>query len=218
VNEKPNRVFLGDVLQIEGNLLASGLRRAVALCDRVHRIPAVASFPVIITRSRREEGHYLMTARPRVPVHIAVSRHARHPELTLLHEVGHFLDQMAFNPIGGGFGSECEPRFDVLKDAWLASRVVQRMESLLSRRGGYANQKSRAILRYELYARELWARTYVQWVVKRSADPLFLSELNRMRHEGAIFVGQYYTFQWEDDEFDPIIRLVDDLFHTAGLL
>ena len=63
---------------------------------------------------------------------------------------------------------------------------------------------------YLLKPRELWARSYAQYIVTKSGDPLLLAELDRIRK------GPEPWRQWTDAEFQPILKQMDKLFRKKG--
>src|SRR4051794_32603801 len=102
---------LSSILQIPASAISPGLEQAAEIVDRIHRCPPLPRVPVIINRSRTEEGAYYRSTRPERPLKIAISIFAVHPELTLLHEIGHLLDHMALSPLKRGFASEFDFNF-----------------------------------------------------------------------------------------------------------
>jgi hypothetical protein len=66
-----------------------------------------------------------------------------------------------------------------------------------------------AILDYYLHPEELFARSYRQWAVTRSGDPLLLAQLQR---------AQRATLpeQWRDDDFAAIAAAFDRLTKRLG--
>jgi len=103
-------MMLRDILQIAPSPLSRELQHAVEVVDHLHRCPDTPPFPVVLTRTRREGGAYFSQMRTHRVVRITISKFTPHPALTLIHEVGHLLDNMALNPLKEGFGSE----FDLL--------------------------------------------------------------------------------------------------------
>jgi hypothetical protein len=192
-------------------------RHVVDIVDQLHRFPTLLPFPLIHTKSRRENGAYNHRMRPSRPISIAVSVYADFPSLTLLHEVGHLLDHLVLNPIKQGFGSEHDPLFEPLRRYWSGSRLIRTLAALLERNSRLA-PGIRTLIRYQMETPELWARTYLQWVVKKSDDLLLQACLASVRGKPAAFAGRTTHFCWEDAEMDDIIPLVDEVLSEAGLL
>jgi hypothetical protein len=208
---------LCDILIVDESPIARQLRHAVAVMDLVHRFPATSPFPLKLTRSRRDGGEYNYYPRPSRPRDISISTHADFPALTLVHEVGHFLDNMALNPIKRGFASEHDPLFDPLRQCWRGSRWVQTLTRLLPRYPALPVALKR-LFRHQLQIYELWARTYMQWVVVRSND-LALQICMRSILNNPVKLGDLsFNFHWENEELEVIMEAVDRLFTEAGLL
>ena len=67
----------------------------------------------------------------------------------------------------------------------------------------------RAHVEYLLGPRELFARTYCQYVAVRSGDPDLQRELEKSLEPD-------YREQWHEDDFTPIAGALDDLFDRLG--
>ncbi len=211
-------MLLGEILRIPDRPFAGEIGSVISVCDRLHLCPIMPFVPIVLTRSRREEGAYQMIVRPRRPKQIEISRYAAHPSLTILHEIGHLPDHMALNRIGYGFGSETDPAFDAPNDLWRRSHSISRLSSIITRNRRYVAVAALRGLQYQLSARECWARTYVQWVASRSQNTEVFQEFERVKQEGVIFGGEWCSLFWEDDNFDDIMEGIDRLFRKADLL
>jgi hypothetical protein len=206
---------LADILQIEESAFAKQFRHVVNVIDGLHRFPALPSFPIVLTRARREFGSYRHRVRPPRPIKIEVSKLANSPALTLVHEAGHFIDHLVLNPIKQGFGSEHDPMFDLLRAFRRGSKPVAYFARLLAQ-SRYSSQ-ARAFVRYQSAVPELWARTYVQWVVMKSED-LLLEAFFQNIIPPPDFIGVRGSIYWENDEAKRMMELVNGVFSTAGLL
>jgi hypothetical protein len=204
---------LADILLVDESPFAWQFRHVVETVDHLHRFARLPQIPLVLTKCRRENGAYKYRMRPSQPLSIAVSHHAAFPSLTLLHEIGHFLDHLTLNRARCGFASEFDPVFEPLRAYWAQSALVQRMNAVA--RNSRASSQVRATVRYQLAIRELWARTYLQWVIGRSEDLMlracFQSDACRLRMNHS--PTDYY---WEDEELNDIIPLVDQLFREVG--
>jgi len=200
---------LREILTIEDSFYARQLRHVVSVVDLLHGFPRLPTIPLLLTKSRREGGGYIFRTRPSVPISINISVYADSPLITLLHEIGHLLDHLALNPIKQGFGSEHDTLFEPLRDFWATSRKIRRLNP--DRRGKEGrNPKMRSFLRYQLEVTEIWARTYLQWVVAKSDDLL----LQVCHDQVAANSPEIY---WDVEEMNAMIPLVDQLFSEAGL-
>jgi len=210
--------MLRDILKFGESPLFNELTHTVDVLDRVHRWPRVSSCPVVIGGSRKEDGCYNALSHPPRPGKLEISRFSLYPSITLVHEVGHLLDHMVLNPIKRGFGSEHDPMFDQLHLAWEASRVVRKLTAHHTRKRPAVAPPVRRFLAYLLRPRELWARTYVQWVANRSKDILIISQFRSATVASSVSRKFGIEDYWDDDDFCRIIPIVDDIFYKRGLL
>jgi hypothetical protein len=200
---------LCEILKIGESPFARQLRHVVSIVDQLHRFPRLPSIPLLITRTQRESGGYDYRVRPPVPLSIKISVHAESPALTLLHELGHLLDHLALNPIKQGFGSEHDPLFDELRNSWKTNDRICRLTKIVTGKKP-SNAKMRTFLRYQLATAEIWARTYLQWVVAKSDDLLLRVFFDKVAAKSS-------EFYWDAAEMDAMIPLIDRLFSEAGL-
>jgi hypothetical protein len=176
---------LRDILVLPKHPLSDQLALAIATADVLHRVPPVEPFPVVIRHTRAEQGSYHCQQRPLRPIEIRVSSKAVYPALTLLHEIGHFLDNVALNPIRAGFGSDYDDRFAKLLVTWTKSDLVQQLGKLLDRHGHRETNVARRNMKDQLTPRELFARSYMQWVVTHSGVQDMHDALATSRQAGA---------------------------------
>ena len=80
---------------------------------------------------------------------------------------------------------------------------------------GYRIQKKYAS--YLLQTHEIWARSYAQYIAVRSGDKLMLEQLKTMQAVKQ-HASVYYASQWDDDDFEPIAKAIDELFEELGWL
>jgi len=214
--------MLRDILKFDESSFSDELKHTVGVLDQVHRWPQIPSCPVVVSGSRKDGGCYHSLSHPSRPEKLEISCFTVYPSLTLVHEVGHMLDHMALNPIKRGFGSEHDPMFDPLYLVLETSRSVRKLIALNARKRPVVAPMIRKYLTYLLQPRELWARTYVQWVANRSKDILIVSQLRSATieplDEPPIFRKLGIGYYLDDDDFSRIIPVVDDLFRQRGLL
>jgi len=178
-----------------------------------------------------------------MPAEISLSRPLSlgpkgHPRLTYAHEVGHYLDQQFVWPrVAGqshginGYASELFPNHAEL-NAWRKatseSRAVGRLRELhqIGKKGGFIDHvdatgkmvtwpSSAKYAEYALTEREVFARSYAQYIATKTQDPGIMAELNIQRDP---LGNPYYVTQWADDDFEPISLAFDDLFRAIGAI
>lgn len=194
---------------------------AVSAIDEVHGDGALPELPVTTKSSMDAYGQYRYEMRSGKPVDILINGQGDHHQLTLAHEIGHFLDHQALGE-KGKMASERDPALQAWRDAVDKSQAVERLRD--KRRNPLRYQAevevagSKFITRpdpiftsYLLDRRELWARSYAQYVAQRSGNTNLLAQLAAQR-TSAIYGDQ----QWEDEDFAPIAAAIDDLFRSLG--
>jgi hypothetical protein len=212
-------MLLRDVLVLPDSPLSAQFRAAISAADRVHTVCSIPPVPVAISSRRNENGAYVRMERPRRAIRIEISRYGSHPALTLLHEVGHMLDHWCLNRIGAGFASENrDPSFDRLYEIMETDSLLIRLHKQGSALGGKTSAGERRYFREMLFAREVWARCYSQWVATKSGDDLLLGQLEKVRVDGSYFAGKWCTFHWDTECFKPIMDAVDKLMSEFELI
>lgn len=118
------------------------------------------------------------------------------PSLSTAHEFGHLLD---FEQLGGGqWASEW-----AITPEWLTWRqAIQLSDTGKILAADAAAGDSWA--RYAITDKELWGRSYAQWVATRSQDPELLADLLKRQELEGGFIGT-----WADIDFTPIAEAID---------
>ena len=177
--------------------LSPELRRALAAASSLHGLRSdLGRVPVRPTATTSEAGAYRF--RRRDPIDIRVSARSGRIALGFLHELGHFVDhQLGYDPRARVWASAIHPSFD----AWRAAAAV-----LTAR--GFPGGRSRQ--RYFESAHEIWARSYAQTALLRTADP-------RLRELLASLQQVDDPFVWAGPEFEPVALEVERVFERLGL-
>lgn len=106
--------------------------------------------------------------------------------IVFVHEYGHYLEaQQLTDP-------EQRNAISALEPLWAASPTVKKLAASGSEFASYA-----------LDTRELWARSYAQWIALRSGNKTMKSEIELYRDGFG---------QWSDGEFGPIADQMDKIF------
>lgn len=141
-----------------------------------------------------------------------------HPEMTLAHEIGHFIDHEGLP--GPGWSSAKAKFMTDWRDTVRATPAVQALHALASgpdkivvQGKKYGVHKNH--LAYLLEWEELWARSYAQYIAIRSGDAVMLEQLNAtLERQRAAQVD--YRRQWEREEFAPVADAIDDIMRSMG--
>ena len=212
---------------------------ALAAIDLVHGDGPLPDIPVTDMNKASTHGEYRYNVRRGTATEIKLSRKSDAPELVMVHEVGHFLDHWGIGP-GGDFATDAflwaqkEPGHDwaddfenwwlaiITSDAHLHKQELMRMSGKERNDMILRGEKAPKLdyLRYLLGKREIWARSYAQYIAIRSGDPVLLQQLVESRRQRPAYDPDQndYAEQWDDRDFTPIAEAMDKLFKTLGWL
>ncbi|MFI2213042.1 hypothetical protein [Streptomyces sp. NPDC020141] len=160
------------------------------------------------------------------------------PELTAVHELGHFLDHKGLGADGRTFATEHLEPGGLLHEWWTtvqetASYHVLTMMSTWSERMRWAKIRDpdgttrdfkidRGHVTYLMGADETFARSYAQWVAWRSGDDILMEQVVQASDPGlgSILISGFtpgYPRQWAEGDFEPVAEAFDRLFERLGL-
>ena len=205
------------VRPVSAALEATGYKPLAAhvldVIDRTHSDGSLPKIPIRRSNARGYAGAYTHTAVLDQPVDIAISSHYKdHRELTLAHEIGHFLDHKGLP--GPWMSSEKHADLAAWRDAVMATPEVRDLRQLYEAETG---GDMRRYLSYLLRPREIWARGYAQWLAQTSGDAVLMRQLRATWAEEAGYAVALRT-QWTADSFAPVAEAIDDLFKKMGWL
>lgn len=198
---------------------------AIAAIDKVHGDGDLPEIPVGWNREKKREGFF--RSRNGVGTLVQVSRYAQSPRMTLVHELGHFIDlngigdrYSASNPKSGEYRpnrSQASMLVNPVMAVIESSDAVQHFQKLLAgpsviRYGNSEVKVDKKWLKYAVSREELWARAYSQYIADRSGNPELLAEL-RVSQKPSL-----YRDQWTDEDFKTIADAFDKLFSDLGWL
>jgi len=161
---------------------AATLRATLTVLDSLHDDGLLGLVKLIATQGVKAVGEYVFSERTGQPLRMAVSALSPWPELTLLHEVAHWIDQQIF---GGrdGFGSatgKWAAMARLVSQGETSKELGRMIRSEKSTVGGRRDLYPAAISLLKIQARpeEIFARAYVEWACHESAHPRLLDLLN----------------------------------------
>jgi hypothetical protein len=215
----PNGIPISQSLDLpaDGTLTAKVIMGAVGALDRVIGDGVMAKIAVQIDNNGTDEGGHAWV-RGVGTTELKVLRGIPFSGITILHEIGHRLDVEGLGQ-KQGYGSQSKNPLDQAFKAtkgWKAAIRASGAYDLLNKLkiNSSANHEH---LKYLLASSELFARSFAQYIVLRSADPQLTAELEFMRNP-ANHPGVYYPYQWAHDDFEPIATAFDQMFYAMGWL
>jgi SPP1 gp7 family putative phage head morphogenesis protein len=183
-------------------MLRKTAETALAAIDVVHKDGTLPQIPIQSINSQRTSGSFIYDWQKK-PVRVSLSRQAPRPELTFIHETGHYLDMAGMGSFG--YASQSGAMSGVM-DAIHKSATYANILSVFGSESRYG--------KYLTSPHELWARAYAQYITVRSGDTLLRQQLQQLQQFGK--GGQNYLWAWEDQDFEPIAQAIDDLFRRLG--
>ena len=205
-----------------GSRIERQIRDAIAAIDAVHTDGTLSRLPVTTALLTDQHGRFGSTTAGDA-VEIVLNLFSPHVELTTVHEIGHFLDLKALHP-AVLWASENSPTLAPWREAVKKSQAVQTLRhfsdpavsKIRSTQGnGFVVEYlvDKTYVAYLLRAKELWARSYVQFVATESRQPALMQQLEAERERPES--GIYYPKHWDESDFQPIcaeiITLLRDL-------
>jgi hypothetical protein len=204
---KPSGKPVAEAIKLPRGETKDRMAATIEAIDSVHGDGALEVTPISV-KSMKGLGEFSWKGGK--SVRISIHKAGDHQELTLVHEVGHFLD--FFGVPGGRPGSRAErdrtkdPRFA----EWLGAIKESGAHKALTEKLKERLEKSKLdFTKYLLSPEELWARSYAQYIALRSSSPVLKTQLDKLRQRAELV-------QWADDEFTSIAEAMDDLFLKLG--
>jgi hypothetical protein len=195
---------------------AESLFNEVVSCiDRVHGITGRGRSTFRIAPIHGE-GEYDSAMRS-----VCVSTLARYPHLTAIHEIGHVIEDAALRRRESLILQESELAAmgepSPLRDWWGAVRVtppyaeMRRTQALLT-----PDSEEHDTATYLLDPREIWARSYEQFIASSCHSVALQREFAEQMLECIALGGRSLYTYWRDEDFAPISAEIVRLFALRG--
>ncbi len=187
------------------------VRRAFEIVDRVHGLTRVPPLRVEVDNTL-EGAAALQTHnlnRLSKPVSIVVNPREQYSATDVLHELGHTIHLAAVQPAGRYL-----VRVPALQAWWDAVQKSKAHKALMGKLRTNLTRQERQFVLYLLRPKEVFARSYAQYIAVRSGDREARLELGDF--VDLPFRRVRYTEQWSDEDFEPIMKALDDLLENLG--
>lgn len=199
------------------------LERALAAIDKVHTDGPLPNIEMLhVSTQQGEDASYDPITDPESP-RIKLTFETAIPETSLIHEIGHFIDDKGLNPgvpfdpdyMLRSFASHNPDPFmnrvlDTLHHTDEAKRIRDNDTFDM-----FAIMTGQSFGQYLLSPHEVFARGYAQWVAKKSGDPVVGRMMEIQQEED---VSSPMPSQWTDESFRPAMEDFDELFRSRGWL
>lgn len=196
---------VGESLQLpkRGDIVRT-MKEAIGIIDSVHGDGDLPNLPVKAGVLQNGMGaYYKRVPTTNRPVEIKINTDYELPTSALIHEVGHFIDQAAIQKIAAK-DQRVADSLDRFNQTARKTRAIQGIDAMLILEG-----TDRRYLNYLRQDIEIWARAYMQYVAVRGDNALLRNELTVMQ-------SWPYHIQWQDDDFEPVAAVMDELFKALG--
>jgi hypothetical protein len=138
------------------------------------------------------------------------------PEADLLMEIGHLLDLCGFGTYGL-WSSEVEMLFEPWREATRGTRLLAHLRELHTNPAGRTVAQRHLVSEtaaYLIRERELWSRSYFQYIARHSPQRRLRAQVEAMRPGPS--TGIMIPLVWADDDFEPIDAAIDNLLARVG--
>ncbi len=207
-----------DKLPKDNNLKVS-VRSALQSIDKVLSIPKekLPGIPIEETSDRVRLGGTVINTNTNQVVRFSISKKGDHPELTMAHEFGHYIDREGIGT-PGGWSSKLD-EIPGWREAITNSQAYKDLQKLKQIGNVDVNGNIVKIdkehVNYLLSDHELFARSFSQYIATKSGDTMMLKQVVVIRSRSA---ENYSARQWNDADFAPISKMYDDYFKSIGWL
>jgi hypothetical protein len=207
---KPDGKSLLEVVTVKGSKpVHEAVRRAIALADAVHGDGVLPPVEFTIRKPVFRPGAaglYAGVPSPDQTPTLLVSPAAINPEMSALHEMGHFLDNLGLHTPTPSrvYASQGQPELRDLMRELRFSTAAGRLAAMVQPGS------------YYLRPQELFARAYAQFIAEQSGDEMlkaFIAEIRAGQHVAADLPAKS---QWSWADFNSISRAMRALFNRAG--
>ena len=185
---------------------ARKIKAAVAAIDKVHGDGALEKIPVLTERMESSVGAAFRTNRlTGMPIDIVVNTDCSLdvPMTSVVHEIGHLLDNSGIGT-KRVWSSEQEIVLDKWRNAVNNSNAVKTLQAA---KDASVHPRVKEFYSYALAHREIFARSYSQYISTRSGNVA-------MQREFAVIMknSAFKGMQWETEDFKPIADAFDEVF------
>ena len=187
------------------------VERGIGAIESVHMVPKnIGKTRVGQTNQPGLDGSY-----NRRNHYIEINPAASDPAGTFIHEFGHLLDHQDFD-LPGINSSQDSPEFEDWRKAVRSTDAIQHLQSLRGKntaigRDGIERPVNQSHVEYLLRGREVWARSYRQYVAYKANERGIINALK------VDLADPMYRIHWEEDDFKPVSQAMADIFKRFGL-
>lgn len=189
------------------------VNHALKAIDDVHGDGILDDIPFKHSKSSKYNGQITFIGRNANDIKLTSASPA--PEVTIAHEMGHYLDYYSIGDRRGWASAiESSPAGKVVKVA-KESKTMKNIGDILLKRRVQINGEPQLIspalrkhLRYLEQDHEIFARAYAQYIAEKSGSKVMISGIDKaVLRDGKIG----YSHQWDWDDFKAISEAFDEM-------
>ncbi len=191
--------------------LSDRLGKVLKAIDTV-QFPKNLKIMHVVMDSQVQGGEFIFYAN-RGPYEIRINPNGSHPELSLLHEVGHYLEWQSIPKIQNTYREfQMDPLFKAWNEAVYASPTRKHLSKVLENH--QEGTQASIDIGYFLRTDELWTRSYSQYIARKTEMSVLFQQIAA---ENKVVTGNIrYKPYWSWEEFSPIENAMDVIFAEAG--
>ena len=183
----------------------AALVATLTVIDSVHDDGRLSAIPLIHSTAGRTVGLFEWSKRTGKALRITISSQGPYPELTLIHEIGHWIYQEALSKADAR-------RIAAMLDKTAAAKALRySIRTGRSKPGGRRDLIGLDDFREMLQPEEMFSRAYTQWIARRSAHERLLAQIT---HSNADF---HELRNFSDADFLQIDKALSEAFDLDPL-
>lgn len=188
--------------------ISKNIENALKAINSVHSDGSLPKIPVMLHRMKANAAFLTSGNFGQMSPHsIMLKSSGKTKEFSFIHETGHFLDFSAIGRAGRfetKFDSVITPVIKKIKESQAYGKLLEIKHTTLDHR-------IRDHINYLCDERELWARSYAQYIAEKSNNRILLTQLENNRTFD-------FPYHWSEKDFKEIKAEIDKLFTQLGWL
>lgn len=211
-----NLVKASDRLLIEGKHPSEYLNNTLKEIESIHYLLKEFSGVPVKYETELTDAYGTYKYAGKDPVSIIINE-SKQKDITLAHEFGHFIDHQLNKNSFGVYASEYSDLFADWRNAVESTKSMKTLRDMranpdkyIKDLDGYEFRPSFKETDYFLSYREVWARSYAQYIAQ--SNPRMKSQIQDILQEPI-----YNDRQWDDEDFQIVKQSIDKLLITLGL-
>lgn len=187
--------------------------------DLVHGDGELDNIPFIGSGSKKYQGTFTSDYTGKA-LRITLSNKAVNPELTIAHEMGHYLDLHSIGTKGKWNSMQKDsPVKKVIAVAEQSDAIINikkiLQDGFITIKGNKIrlSPKFKSHLQYLVHPKEIWARSYAQYIAEKSQSETMLNGLKDLAEREKSFG---YSHQWDNSDFESISTAIDEMMQELG--